>query len=172
MIAAVDTTIAIIATPAENPDTFEAMRLAERREQAGGVKRFPVRSGRYLDTFLMAATGSDLSVFDSAIIATDKDGFKVKTRVICDPDIPHVIESLAALVEKNPEDTAKKLVAHGGGTANVEAVAKALTSGELPENGDPAAEAAAFAHHLLKLARIADGDATGVCWEYRGPVTV
>jgi hypothetical protein len=172
MMAPVETTVTIIATPAEHPDSFEEMRLAERREQSGGWKTFPVRSGRYLDTFVMKATDADFSVFGSSIVLTDEDGTKVETMMICDADIGHVIEDLAALVEQNPEQTAKALVAHGGGSASIEAVVAALKSGAWPDDGDAATEAAAFAHHLLSYARVAKGDATGVCWEYRGPVSV
>lgn len=147
------------------PTSELALRYRER-----SCKVFSVRSGRYLETFLMKATGADFSIFDSTIVATDKNGTEVKTSVICDGDIGHVIEDLATLVEKHTEQTAKALVEHGPGGASIETIVNALKSGAWPLDGDAATEAAAFAHHLLKYARIADGDATGVCWEYRGPV--
>ena len=163
-------TITIISTKADDPDSFEDMSLSERRTASGGWKVFPVRSGRALDTFLMKATKSDFGVFESDISLKDKDGTKVQSNMIVRASIPGVIKDLERLVEKNPDKTAKALVAHGGDRADLARVLAALTSDEWPEGGDPAEEAAAFAHHLLNAARVAKGDLDGVVWEYRGTV--
>lgn len=80
----VDASITIISTFADDPDSFESMRLDERRQRSGGWKEFPLRSQRFLDTFLMAATGSDFGVFPSAQEPLDSRKVKVKTRVISD----------------------------------------------------------------------------------------
>ncbi|MBA3462807.1 MAG: hypothetical protein H0T46_22820 [Deltaproteobacteria bacterium] len=168
----VDSTITIISTRADDPDSFERMSLDERREASGGWQVFPVRSGRALDTFLMAATDSDFAVFASGIELVDDEGASVRTNMITRGDVKRVIPNLEELVEKHPDRTARALVAHDGNRADLARVLAALGSDGWPEGGDPAEEAAAFAHHLLKQARVAKGDVDGVCWEYRGTIVV
>jgi hypothetical protein len=165
-------TITIISTRADDPDSFEKMSLDERREASGGWKVFPVRSGRAIDTFLMAATDSDFAVFASDIKLVDDEGASVRTNMISRGDVKRGIPDLEDLVERNPDKTARALVAHGGHRADLARVLAALSSDTWPEGGDPAEEAAAFAYHLLKHARVAKGDVDGVCWEFRGTVVV
>lgn len=165
-------TITIISTKADDPDSFEDMTLLERRTNSGGWKVFPVRSGRAIDTFLMLATKSDFGVFESSIVLKDKDGTKVHSNMIVRASIPGVIKDLVRLVEKSPSKTAKALVAHGGTRADPARVLAALSSEDWPDGGDPAEEAAAFAHHLLNAARVAKGDLMGLVWEFRGAIKV
>ena len=167
-----DPSITIICTEADDPDQFERMSLTERRERSGGWKTFPLRSGRFIDTFFMAATDSDFGVFDSADALVDGDGVTVKTCMIVKDSIPQIIPMLEVLVEQRPGETARALVAHGGGSADPEQVAAVLGSGEWPDSDDPAAEAAAFARQLLTYARYANDDLRGVCWEFRGEPTI
>ena len=154
----------------ENPhDAFEAIELTERRHRSAGWVSFPLRSGRMLCTFLMHATSTDLSVLGCEEL-TDRAGWKVDTALIADEDIQQVLPRLEKLVETDDAVTAYQLSVHG--RANLDHVAAALTSGTWPTSGDPAEETAAFARHLLTLMRIATKTMMGVCWEYRGDVTV
>lgn len=168
----VTATITIISTRAEDPDSFERMSLDERREASGGWKVFPVRSGRAIDTFLMAATDSDFAVFESGITLVDDEGASVQSNMITRGDVKRVIPDLEELVEKHPDETARALVEHGGNRADLARVLAALGSDEWPEGGDPAEEAAAFAHHLLEQARVAKGDLDGIVYEFRGTITL
>lgn len=163
--------ITIIIVPAEDPDSFEAMYLDERRHRSGGWVAFPLQSGRYPDTFLMKATDSDLGVFGGAD-DTDDAGEKLVTCMIDHLTLVESLPYLEALVEAKTDETARALVAHGGGSADLARVAEGLRSGTWPTSGDPAEEAAAFAHHLLKSARVAQKDRMGVCWELRGQIVV
>ena len=163
----VSASITIISVPAEDPDAFEAMYLDERRDRSGGWATFPVHSGRMLDVFLMKATHADLGVFGSAE-ETDAAGEPLATCLIDRETLLEVLPYLEALVEGKAADTARALVTHGGGGADLARVIEALETGVWPTSGDPAEEAAAFAFHLLKSARVAKGDRMGVCWEYRG----
>ncbi len=171
MMPGVDASITIITTKAVDPDQFEDMSLAERRERSAGWKLFPLRSGRYLETFLMKATGSDFGVFGSSESPVDANGVAVKTSVIMKDEIPALLSALTAMVEQKPDETAQLLVTHGGGTADLGRVRAALTSGTWPESGDPTEETAAFVFQLLEHARIADMARKGICFEYRGQVT-
>jgi hypothetical protein len=167
----VSPSITIISVPAEDPDAFEAMYLDERRHRSGGWTCFAVQSGRYLDTFLMKATASDLGVFASAD-DVDSAGDKLVSCLIDRETLVEVLPDLEVLVEARADETARALCVHGGGGADLARVAEALASGAWPTTGDPAEEAAAFAHHLLKAARVAVQDRMGVCWEYRGELAV
>ncbi len=168
---AVSQSITIISVPADDPDSFEEMLLDERRNRSGGWQTFPLRSGRFLDSFLMKATGTDLGVFRGAD-DRDEAGEKLVTCLIDKDTLLEVLPELEALVETKADATAQALSQHGGGSADVARVAAALASGTWPTSGDPAEEAAAFAHQLLKSARVAKQDRMGVCWEYRGQVMV
>ncbi len=170
--AGVEASITIITTKAVDPDQFEEMRLDERRERSAGWKLFPLRSGRYLETFLMKATRSDFGIFGSAEHPVDANGVSVRTCVIMKSEVPAAVSELTAMVEQKPDETARVLVKHGGNTADPGRVHDALTSGDWPESGDPAEETAAFVFHLLEHARIADRARKGICIEYRGRVTV
>lgn len=161
--------ITLISVPAEDPDTFEAMYIDERRHRSGGWVTFPVRSSRMLDAFFMKATASDLGVLRLAD-DTDAAGEKLTTCLIDRQSLLQALPDLEALVEAKADDTARALVRYGGGGADVARVTAALGTGEWPTSGDPAEEAAAFAFHLLKSARVAKGDEMGVCWEYRGEI--
>ncbi len=168
----VEATITIIQLRADDPDVLAAMTLKRRREKTSGWEVFPVESGRAIDTFLMAATDTDLAVFGSAIKLADADGTSVETNMIFYGDLERVIPTLEELVEKNPDKTARALVAYGGNRADLARVLAALASDEWPEGGDPAEETAAFAHHVLKRARAAIGVGHGVCWEFRGTIVL
>ena len=160
--------VTLMAIPALNPDAFEAMSLDERR--AGAWETFPLRSGRLLYTFFSKATKADLGVFGSDDIV--RKGETIQTCVIFQGEhVADVIKELAALLRSKAR-TAKALVAHGGGVAKLDRVTAALQTGTWPKTKDPAEEAAAFAHQLLKFARIAKQERRGVCWEYRGKVEV
>ncbi|MBA3462808.1 MAG: hypothetical protein H0T46_22825 [Deltaproteobacteria bacterium] len=160
--------VTIITTAAKDPDQFEGMLLTERRERSVGWKKFPLRSGVYLDAFLVSATDSDFGVFGSAEEEVDAEGIKVRTRLIVSESIPQILPMLMTMVEEKPDETARALVKHGGGTADVVRVTEALTSGAWPSGNDPAEEAAAFAHQLLTYARLAEETLKGICLEYRG----
>lgn len=158
--------VTIITTEADDIDQFEALTAHERRERTGGWKRFPVRSGRLLDTFLMFATHVDLGVYQCE--TKQVDGDPLTTSLWPQEQVIDVLPTLVKLVETNATDTVHALHEHGGGTADVSRIAEALATGVWPENGDPAEETAAFAFHLLRYARTAEGDLYGVCWEWRG----
>ena len=133
-----------------------------------------MKSGRRLCTFFMKATDDDLGVFGSETEPVDEEGRTLETAIIFGSDLGDVrIPMLVERLETHPDETARLLVAHGGGRGDVAAVKNALTSGAWPESGEAAEEAAAFAHQLLKWAKkaVADGLGMGVCWEYRGEVT-
>jgi len=170
--AAVEASITIITTKANDPDQFEEMPLEDRRQRSAGWKMFPLRSGRFLDTFLMKATNSDFGVFASAERPVDANGIPVTTSVIMKTTVPQILPELITMVEQKPDETAELLARHGGSNANVARIREALTSGIWPTSGDPAEETAAFAFHLLAFARIADMARYGLCLEYRGQVTV
>jgi hypothetical protein len=165
-----EATITILTTKAEDPDQFEDMSLEGRRERSVGWKRFPLRSGRYMTTFLMKATDSDFGMFGSAELPVDGDGVIVRTHVLMRSEVPAAVLRLTAMVEEQPDETAEALVKHGGNTASLGRVREGLRSGTWPESGDPAEETAAFAFHLLALARVAAETRKGVCFEYRGQV--
>lgn len=167
MLPAVSASITIIAVPAEDPDSFEAMYTEERRHRSAGWKTFTACSGKMLDTFFMKATDSDLGVFECEP-EVEPDGQKLQTCLIDRQTVLHVLPTLENLVETNADATARALVAHGGGNADLARTTQALKVGTWPERGEPAEEAAAFAHHLLKYARIAAQERRGVCWEFRG----
>lgn len=167
-----DASITIITTKANDPDQFEEMPLEERRQRSAGWKMFPLRSGRFLDTFLMKTTNSDFGVFASAERPVDADGVPLKTNVIMKATVPQILPELIAMVEQKPDETAEALAKHSGNNANVGRIREALTSGIWPTSGDPAEETAAFAFHLLAFARIADMARYGLCLEYRGQVAV
>jgi hypothetical protein len=167
----VEPSITIITTEAHDPDQFETMRLDERRERSAGWKVFPLRSGRYLESFLMKATNCDFGVFGSSERPVDDNGVAVETSVIMSSSIPSVVPELVRMVEQKPDETAEVLAKHGGSTANLGRIRDGLKSGTWPTSGDPAEEAAAFAFYLLKYARIAEQSLKGVCFEYRGEVS-
>lgn len=171
MLPAVNASITIIAVPAEDPDSFESMYTDERRHRSAGWKTFQPRSGRMLDTFLMKATSSDLGVFECEP-EVEPDGQKLQTCLIDRSTLVQVLPKIEALVETNAAETARALQSHGGGAADLARVTAALASGTWPDSGDPAEETAAFAHHLLKYARIATQERRGVCWEFRGEFVV
>ncbi len=161
-------TITIIATQVESPSQFESMYIDERRNVSSGWKTFPARSGRYPDGIVLQATNSDLGVFECDPDEDIDTGEKLHTFLIDKKTLAKVLPKLESIVELKAAATASALVAKLGGTANVERVSEALKSGAWPETDDAAAEAAAFAHYLLKYARIAVTSGKGVCWEYRG----
>jgi hypothetical protein len=111
------------------------------------------------------------------VFGNDKDLDSVKNgggrMVTCFIDrktLREVLPRLARMIEKQAKKTALSLFEHGQKRGDLRRIEKALQSGAWPKHGDPAEEAAAFGHQLLKYARIAKEDEMGVCWEYRGPV--
>jgi hypothetical protein len=168
---AVTASITIITVPAEDDESFEYMDLDQRRNSSAGWETFPLRSGRMLDSFFMIAMSSDLGVLRCSD-DKDDDGVKLVTCLIDRETLIEVLPDLEALVETNAAATAHALQAHGGGQTTVDRVFHALSSRTWPESGDAAEEAAAFARQLLDHAHIAKQFRLGVCWEYRGDVTV
>ncbi len=159
-------TITIIATTVEDPDQFESMDLDERRHISAGWKTFPARSGRYPDDVFLRAAKVRLGIYEGKP-ERDSAG-RLHSFAIDWRHLEKVIPDLVAAVEGNPEATARALVAECGGTSDVANVTAALQADTWPEGSDPAVEAAAFAHHLLKYARIAINSGNGICWEFRG----
>jgi len=159
--------IVIIILRAANPDEFEAIPFYARKEESSGWMDLPARSGRYLDTFLMKATGADFSLFQGAM-DEDEDKLAFVSCLIGRDDVVRVLPALEALVAKNADKTARALRAHGGNKASLASIKAALASGKWPDGGDPAEEAAAFAHHLLAFARTAVEYGLAVCLEYHG----
>lgn len=148
------------------------MSLTERRRESHGWDTFPVSSGRYLCTFVMKALDIDLGVFGAENRADrEREGGRVVTRLLLAELMDDTIRDLGTLVHR-ADRTAAALVAHGGGEDTPDVVIAALRSGEWPDAGRAASEAAAFSHRLLVAARQAKTDGFGVCWEYRGEVVV
>ena len=164
-------TITIITTKAADPDQFESMYNDERRRRSGGWETFPSRSGGLPGNFFLLATKVDLGVFESAPEVDIDTEEKLQTCMIDKATLLRVIPKLEELVERNTEATARALVAQGGNSADLARVTETLRSGAWPEGDDPAEEAAAFAHNLLKYARTAAELQMGICWEYRGEFT-
>jgi hypothetical protein len=150
--------VTIIVVPTSDLESFESMDHEERRDNSGGWKTFAVGSGRFLDTFLMKATGSDFGVLEC----------EDRTCLIDKETLLEALPVLEALVETKAKETTEALFAHGKKQGDVARIGRALKSGSWPKNGGAAEEAAAFAHQLLKHARIAKQKRMGVCWEYRG----
>jgi hypothetical protein len=161
--------ITIITCPGDDPDEFEQMSRPERRERSVGWKRFPLRSGKLLDTFLMFATHVDLGVFGCAT-DEDPDGEPFDTSFMPTSSIVETLPALAQWVEGDPDETARLLHVHGGSTGDLAQITQALRTGEWPTSTDPAEEAAAFAFNLLTYARYAKQSLMGVAWEIRGEV--
>ena len=166
-------TITIIVVPAEEPDDLERMYIDERKRESKEWQAFPLNSGRLLDTFLMAATNADLGVFACEDREdADEDDVLLQTRLLTRPTVLETLPDLEELVETKADATARALQKHGGGKADLELISSALKSGDWPTNGDPAVEAAAFAHQLLYRARQAKSVKMAVCWEFRGDVKI
>jgi hypothetical protein len=159
--------VTIIVIPADAPDSFEELGVSQRKQNSLGWVHFPIRSGRYIDTFFLKATDSDLGVLQCAE-RTDDDDQKLETNLIDRSTILKMLPKLGTLVEERAKQTAAALVAHAGGKGDVARVAKALKTGDWPKTNSPAEEAAAFAHHLLVSGRTAKARKVGVCWEFRG----
>jgi hypothetical protein len=155
----------MIVVPAEVPDDLERMYVDQRKQDSKEWETFPLRSGRFLDTFLMAATNADLGVL-ACEDREDGDEADVpfKTRLLTRPTVVEALPDLEALVEANAHTTARALQKHGGGTTDLELISAALKTGAWPETRDPAVEAAAFAHQLLLRARQAISVKMAVCW--------
>jgi hypothetical protein len=158
--------VTMFVTEADDPHAFEAMAPEDRRTRGGVWTRCPVRSGRLLDTFFMFATHVDLGVF--ACADEIRDGEKLKTCLLDKNTVAEVLPTVQRLVEAEAEATARALWEHAGGTGDLARIGEALRTETWPTSDDPAEEAAAFAHHLLKHARDAKELGMGVCWEYRG----
>ncbi len=159
--------ITIIILRAGAPEELDAIPYYARKQESSGWKDLPARSGRFLDTFLMKSTNSDFSIFQAAL-DVDEDKLPFVTRLIVPIDLVRVVPELEPLIEKHADKTASALRAHGGNTASLASIKAALASGDWPDSGDPAVEAAAFAHHLLGFARTAVEYTLAVCVEYHG----
>ena len=144
----------MIIVPAETPDSFEEMVLAQRKQGSYGWVHFPIRSGRYVDVFFLRATRSDLGVFQCAE-RTDDDDQKLETSLIDRSTISKMLPKLEALVEKNAKETARALRAHADAKGDVARVLEALKTGEWPKRGTAAEEAAAVARPRRVCARTA-----------------
>ncbi|MCC6994747.1 MAG: hypothetical protein IT370_09075 [Deltaproteobacteria bacterium] len=163
-------TITIIVVPAEKPDDLERMYIDQRKQDSEEWQEFPLHSGRLLDTFLMKATNVDLGVFGCA--DREDDDVPLKTRLLTRPTVLETLPDLEALVEQNADATARALQKLGGGGTDLELISSALKTGVWPATGDPAVEAAAFAHQLLFRARQAKRVKMALCWEFRGDVRI
>jgi hypothetical protein len=164
--------ITLLVVPADDPDAFEDLFLAERKSRSRGWVKFPVGCGRYLDTFFMKATSSDLGVVECDPHEDDETGERIESNLIDRDTLVEVLPKLRALVDKNADRTARALHTYGGGKGAVSRVATTLKSGNWPKDRDAAREAAAFAHHLLKSAERAVTHEMGICWEYRGELMI
>ena len=162
--------ITIIVTPADDDEEFENMDDEQRRSKGHEWEEFPLGSDRFLDSFFMTATKSDLSV----IACDDRkiEGVRLQTRLLVRDVVVDVIPDLKGLIDKDADSTALALQKHGGGKADLARVSAALKSGTWPKTGDPAEESAAFARQLLNHAILAKEAKMGVCWEYSGDVKV
>lgn len=148
-------------------DDLDALAVADRRDSGCfGWATFPIRSGALLDTFLLLATGCDLGM--SAYEPEDDQGTPLQSSFLDGPGLPSAIAQLAILVESDAAITLAQLRDHGGGTADPVRLEAALRGGAWPESGDPAEEAAAFAHQLLARARDALQFRAGLLVEHRG----
>lgn len=165
-------TIAIIVIAAEDTDAFESISLEDRKRESRRWITLDLRSGCFVDTFLQKATKVDLGVFGCENETDPETRGLLQTRLLTNGTVSNRLLALEKLVETDTDETAVALHKHGGGKGDLARITKALTSGKWPENGDPAEEAAAFAHELLVRARKAAEVKRGVCWEYRGDVTV
>ena len=161
-------TIWIITTPITDPDQFESMYNDERRRRSAGLESFPARSGGHPDKFFLLATKADLGIFECEPEVDVDTEEPLQTSMIDKKTLLRVIPKIEAPVETGIDDTARALVAQGGGSADLARVTEALRTGAWPEGTDPAEEAAAFAHNLLKYARTAAEFKMGLCWELRG----
>ena len=117
---------------------------------------------------MIRATQLDLGLFECDPKVDWETGEKVHTAAIDRETLVTKIPLLAAVVESSPEATAHALVATVGNTADRARVLDALSTGTWPDADDAAAEAGAFAHHLLAYSRIAVEITLGIFWEYRG----
>jgi hypothetical protein len=163
----VSETITIIATEVESLAQFKRLEPIERRRISLGWKKFPSRSGRYPDRVFRKATKIELDMIASPPNEDYENGEKLTTFIIDSTTLESVIPRLEAAVVENAEATARALVESVGETAELSRVSEGLRAGRWPEVDDAAAEAAAFAHHLLVYARVAALAGNGVCWEYR-----
>jgi hypothetical protein len=161
-------TIWIITTPITDPDQFESMYNDERRRRSAGLESFTARSGSHPDKFFFLATKADLGMFECEPEVDVDTEEKLETSMIDQKTLLRVIPQLEALIENRIGDTARALVAQGGGSADLARVTEVLRTGAWPEGTDPAEEAAAFGHNLLKYSRIAAQFNMGICWELRG----
>lgn len=108
-------TITIIVIPAEDPDAFESISLKNRKRESRGWKAFELRSGRFVDTFIQKATRTDLGVFGCEDEEDPETKGLLQTRLLTTSSARSALAKLEKLVEKQPDDTAKALDAHGGG---------------------------------------------------------
>jgi hypothetical protein len=166
--AAVSATVTIIATEVESLAQFKRLEPVERRRISFGWEQFPSRSGRYPDRIFRKATGTELDMLRSPPDEDYENGEKLTSFIIDSTTLEGVIPRLEASVVANAAATARALVETVGETAELSRVSAALNGGTWPEIDDAAAEAAAFAHHLLAFARHAALSGSGICWEYRG----
>ena len=157
--------LTLIIVHVTDPDSFERLSLEDRRRQSLGWKTFEIRSGRFLDTFLMKATGTDLGEFSYGE-SSDSEGVPLTTCFIDEVTLPRDLETLEGFLS---DETAAQLCVHAGRADRVR-VKRALQTGDWPDGGNPAEEAAAFAFHLLESAREAIRHKMGLCLEHRGPL--
>jgi hypothetical protein len=155
--------LTLIIVHVTDPVSFERLSLEDRRKNALAWKTFELRSGRFLDTFLMKATGTDLGVF-SYEETFDGDGVPLTTCFIDEKTLPTDLPTLENFLG---DETAAQLCTLAG-RADRARVKHALKSGEWPADGNPAEETAAFAFHLLESAKTAIRHKMGLCFEHRG----
>jgi uncharacterized protein (TIGR02996 family) len=167
-VEVVSATVTIITGHIEDPRLFRSMDFHERRRTSVGWKELPSRSGHYPSILLFRATQVDLGVIECEPKVDWETDEKVHSYLIDGRTLAERLPLLAAMVDSNAAATARALVAKVGDTADLAGVLDALKAGTWPDGNDAAAEAGAFAHHLLEYARLAVQFEMGVFWEYRG----
>ncbi len=149
------------------PDAIITMTLLDAPGHVV-VHRASLKSTYFPDDFFVKATQSDLSIASAADKRDGLTGEPVVTRFIDAQAIRTVVPVLAELVEEKADETAHALVALSCGDIDPAIVLDILKTGTWPTSGNAAAEAAAFAHHLLTAGRDAITVAKGVTWECCG----
>ena len=86
-------TLTFIVVPAEQVDDLESMYIDQRRHDSKEWETFPLPSGRLLDTFLMAATNSDLGVFGCE--DREDDDIPLTTRLLTRPTVLEHVMSIS-----------------------------------------------------------------------------
>lgn len=98
-------TITIVVTPADDDEDFESMTIDERRSNGHEWEEFPLASGRFLDSFFMTATTSDLTVI--ACGDRKREGGLLQTRLLVREVVVDIIPDLEGLIDTHADSTAR-----------------------------------------------------------------